>query len=295
MKQSNARKKNQKIPLFSVQYRLLAVVAVFAVMVGLLAAYNHNSLRNSMEIESGDELSGQRIACCVGWEADYLLSPRKDINLRRYDSNADCLLSLSYGQVDALALDEITMHTVLMKTEGLEVLPNPITSVGCTFYASYAAEDKLAQFNEFAERFTKSAEYQSYHDAVFEDDYHMADIPEISYGEKLVVGYIPECYPESYLDFATGEPAGYGIEMIKRFAYEYGYTIEWVETSDTAAIVQLSLNQLDFAASYITDVYRIDTENSGNAHMTEPYFYADVYLVKIKDGEKLVITGEIDT
>jgi len=274
--------------------RALIMVGVLLVLIAGLSVYNYYNLRNSMDIETVDTLSGQRIACCAGWESDYLLTPRSDVTLLRYDTNADCILGLSYGQVDAVALDELTMHTIFAKTEGLERLDDPITSVGATFYASYAAEDKLAQFNEFAAAFVQSGDYQPYHDALYTDDYHMAEIPAITDGEPLVVGYVPDSYPESYIDFVTGEPTGYGIEMVQRFAYEYGYTIEWVETSETSALVELGLNRIDFAACYVSDISRDDTENSGQAHMTAPYLFIDVYLMKIKDGAELTITGEIE-
>lgn len=270
------------------------MAGILLVLVAALSVYNYYNLRNSKEIESVDTLSGQRIACCVGWESDYLLTPRDDVTLLRYETNADCILGLSYGQVDAVALDELTMHTVFAKTEGLEMLPEPITAVGCTFYTSYAAEEALKEFNEFAVEFLKSDDYQEFHDKLFSDNYQMTDIPEIKDGKPLVVGYVPDSYPESYIDFNTGKPAGYGIEMMKRFAYEYGYTIEWVETSETGAMVQLGLNQIDFAACYTSDIYRYDTEASGDAHMTEPYLFVEVYLMKIKDGQSLKITGEIE-
>lgn len=283
-----------KIEAFSLHRRAVSMGAVLLAVIFALSVYNYYSLRESTDIETVDSLSGQRIACCVGWESDYLLSPRKDITLLRYDTNADCILGLSVGHADAVAIDEITLSTILAKVDGVEVLPDPITSVGCTFYTSYKAEKQLAEFNEFAKKFLQSEEYGAYHDRLLNEDYQMADIPAIQDGEKLVVGYVPDSYPESYLDFTTGKPAGYGIEMMQRFAYEYGYTVEWVETTDTAAMIQLSLNQIDFAACYISDVYREDTERGGDAHMTEAYLFVEVYLMKIKDGETLKITGEID-
>jgi len=280
--------------ILSAHKRFVCMLIILAILISLLSVYHYYDLRNATAVEKVDELSGQRIACCVGWESDYLLTPRKDITLLRYDTNADCILGLSYGQVDAVAIDEITMNTIFERTKGLEMLPNPITSVGCTFYTSIDSDSLLDEFNRYAEEFVKSDEYKSFHDNVLSDDYRMADIPEITDGKKITVGYVPESYPESYIDFETGEPAGYGIEMVKRFAYDNGYTVEWVETSDTAAMVQLSLNQIDIAACYVSDVYREDTESGGQAHMTSAYFYVDVYLVKIKEGQKLEITGEID-
>ncbi|GEM_PF-2069692 len=288
------KKHSHEIQAFSSHRRAIIMAAVLIVIILALSVYNYYNLRNATEIENVDSLSGQRIACCIGWESDFLLSPREDITLLRYDSNADCILGLSYGQVDAVALDEITMHTIMAKTTGLECLPDPITAVGCTYYTSYAADEALAEFNKFATEFVKSEEYKEFHDNVFSDNYQMADIPEIEGGKPLVVGYVPDSYPESYIDFTTGEPAGFGIEMIKRFAYACGYTIEWVETSETGAMAQLGLNQIDFAACYVSDIYRYDTEASGQAHMSEPYFFAEVYLMKIKDGEALTITGEIE-
>jgi len=287
-------KREKALHAFSTHRRAVILAAVLTVLILLLAVYNYYNLRSARDIEAVDSLSGQRIACCIGWESDYLLSPREDITLLRYDTNADCILALSYGQVDAVALDEITMHTVMAKTEGLTQLPEPITSVGCTYYVSYAAEDILEEFNAFAEEFVKSEDYGEYHDRVFSDNYEIADIPEVIGGKPLVVGYVPDSYPESYIDFVTGKPAGFGIEMIQRFAYACGYTIQWVETSETGAMAQLGLNQLDFAACYVSDIYRYDTEASGQAHMSAPYFFADVYLMKIAEGQTLRITGEIE-
>jgi len=287
-------KRSSEISAFASHIRLAVMAAALIVVILALALYNYYALKSSTDIESIDSLSGQRIACCAGWESDYLLTPRDDITLLRYETNADCILALSYGQVDAVAMDEITLHAVLNVTEGIEVLPGNITSVGCTFYTSYAAEDKLAEFNEFAESFLQSDEYQSFHDNVFSDNYQMSDIPDIEGGKKLVVGYVPDSYPESYIDFVTGKPAGYGIEVVKRFAYEYGYTIEWVETSENGALAQLGLDQIDFAACYVSDISRDDTENSGEAHMTAPYFLVDVFLIKTAEGQTLKLTGEIE-
>jgi len=283
-----------KIPFFCMHKRVIVMAIVFTVLIGMLSIYNYYNLRSKTDVENVDDLSGQRIATCVGWESDYLLSPREDITLLRYESNVDCILALSYDQVDAVAMDEITLNTVMQKTTGLEKLPVPITSVGCTFYVSYNAETALEEFNEFAKAFYSDPYYQEYHDKLFDDEYVMADVPELTEGKKLVVGYVPDSYPESYIDFNTGEPAGYGIEMMKRFAYAYGYKIEWVETSETGALIQLALNQIDFAACYVSDVYRADTELGGQAHMSEAYVNVDVYLIKVKEGEKLAITGEID-
>ena len=59
-------------------------------------------------------------------------------------------------------------------------------------------------------------------------------------------------------------------------------------------MVQLSLNEIDIATCYISDVYREDTECVGVAHMTASYLFVDVYLIKVKEGESLAITGEIN-
>jgi len=274
--------------------RVLYFAGILLLLIFALSLYNYYSLRGSKEIAAVDSLSGQRIACCVGWESDYLLTPRKDLTLLRYDTNADCLLALSFGQVDAVAMDELTLITVMDKSSGLTVLPDPIATVGCTFLASYGAEDKLAEFNAYAEEFVKSDEYPAFHDKLFSGDYQMADIPEFTDGKVLNVGYFPESYPEAYIDFNTDKPAGYGIEMIKRFAYDNGYNVNWIETSDTAAIMQLTMNQIDFAVCYTSDVYREEYETGGEVHMTASYLNTDIFLTKITEGEQLVITGEIE-
>jgi len=284
-------------PVFRPERPALVMGAAILFVILILSAYFYTTLREAQDIAAVDELSGQRIGCCAGWEVDLLLSKRDDVTLLRYESNADCVLALCYGQVDAIGIDEMSATTVMKNVTGVQMLPDPIAAVGCTFYVNRQREDLLQDFNDFASGLLSADYYQAFHDrAVYADGdtYDMPDIEVLTEGEHIRVGYVPDCYPECFYDFVTGEIQGYGVETMERFALEKGYVIDWVETTDMDAMIQLSLNKLDMCASYISDVYREETEAGTTAHMTEAYLFCNVFLVQMMKNAVPVMNGLIE-
>jgi len=284
-------------PMFSTLRRPAIFAGAVLFVILCLTTYFYTSLRPKTDVETVDDLSGQRIGCCSGWEVDYLLTPRKDLTLQRYDTNADCILALCYGQVDAIGLDEMTATTLLQKVTGVTVLSEPIAAVGCTFYVSRQNEELLADFNDFARSFIESDDYRDFHDRAVFNDGDTFEQPEIELpttGTHITVGYVPDCFPECYYDFTTGGIKGYGVEMVERFAADRGYVIDWVETTDADAMVQLSLNRMDMCAAYMSDIYREETERGTSAHMTDAFLFCEIHLVTAAPGEQPRVTGTIE-
>lgn len=290
--------KAARLPRMTSLARTLAGLGVIALLLLLLIVYYRRYMRSAQAVESIDALSGQRIGCCAGWETDYLLSDRDDITLLRYDDNTNAMTALAFGQVDAVGIDEANLQVWLQATEGLEILPDPIARIGMTAYYSFGAEGKglVAEFNDFTAAFQNDPDYADFLDRAFlrdGEEYHNVDVPETEGGETVEVGYIPEYYAECYTDAKTRQACGFGIELMKRFAYEHGYSVRFREVSSDNAYVELMEDRLDFVLCQATDVYRAETEASGICGMSQPYLYCNVYILKIRDGEKLSLKGDL--
>lgn len=286
-----------KVPGITPFVRVLMGAGILVIILAVLSVINLDILRSARAVESVDSLSGQKIACCVGWESDMLLSGRSDITLFRYDNNTDSVTALAFGQVDAVAMDEISANHWFSCSKGLVALPNPIARIGFTAYASFGARDRgvLEEFNAFLADFKATPDYADFRERAFLLDgqpFHSPELPDPEGDKVLTVGYLPEGYAEGYLDSVSGEPGGYGIEIFKRFALEAGYSVSYVPVSMESSLVELAANRVDFVLAGLTDVYLDEIERGGRFTMTEPFLTGDVLVLVIGEGQTLEITGE---
>lgn len=276
--------------------RLIIFLVCAAVITTTLLIVESTRLAEAQNVESVDSLSGQRIGCSIGWESDVLLSDRNDITLMRYDDNATALVALSYNQVDAVSMDAVTWNSVEAITEGLEAFGDPIATIGLAMLISSDRKDLYDQFNEFIEDFTASDEYEDF-DARCSfknsDVFEKADI-KLPIGKNILRAcYVPEYYPQSFVNTVTGEADGVNVEAVERFAAAYGYTVVWEQASEIDADVGLMNGKYDIVATGSTDVYRPDYE--AICYMTEPFYYTDVYVIRVKDGQKMKLKGVVQT
>jgi len=280
--------------------RTLVFFAVLLLLVGALMGYNRYTVRSAQDVAKIDTLSGQRIGTIIGWESDLLLSDRDDVTLMRYDTLSECILALSYHQIDAIGMDMGTFSASMRTVSGLEAVGEPLSTMGSTLLASLDAEDSgiLDELNQFAHDFQCSEDYQDYLERLFfengETEYVMREIPVVKNGKPLNVCYYPEYYPACYMNTVTGEPEGASVEFVERFAYAYGYTINFTAESETGVFVGLGNGTYDLAVSSTTDAYRDAVEASGYALMSEPYSYCDVRMIHVKDGQKVTLSGFIE-
>lgn len=291
-------KKTASLPKLNARVRLIIVAVLFAVIIAATGLTEINNLKSARDVNSVDALSGQRIGSCSGWESDYLLTPRKDLTLLRYEDNATAIMALGYNQVDAVGLDTVTMRHIMGITSGLEVLGEPIADIGYVFCLPKKNESLLKEIDDYILEFRQKDFYPNFVSRStfeFDSEFPPEYIEDNTGGTRTIkVGYIPENYPESYIDSTTGRIEGYGVEFFRHFALDKNVNIEWVPTSATSAYIELDTGKIDVAVMCMTDVYRKEADLSGIL-MTQPYFSGHVYLVKVKDGETMKLNGEINS
>lgn len=272
--------------------RAITLVLAFAFIFLLSSCGAEGQLENYRPITSIDDFDGRRIGCIVGWEADYLLSDRDDLTLMRYDSLSDMVLALSYKQLDGIAVDEDNAKLVFNSVTGIKLYDEPIAYIGYT--ALTIKEEKNSEFNSWLAEFKKTDEYKEYEERNHAFDganYVNMDIEEVENPtETLVIGYVPLYYPCAFKD-KNGYVTGLDLEIMRYFARDMGYGLEFIEISESA--IGEYLEKSDFLIGGLTDVYREDYELNPNMHMTDAIREIYVKVIEVSDWDNLKIKSAI--
>ncbi len=271
-------------------FRRIIILAVCSLLfvVTISVVFFRGEMKNAEEIESVDLLTGQRIGVISAYEGDYLLTGRDDITLLRYDSEAECLLALSYKQVDAIAVVEDMAEYIMMVSTGLKTVEEPITYSGMA--TLFMKDGKFEEdFNEFVKEFRKTDEYQKYIEKVKNDAYYDGSeiIEETGTGEEIRLGYDELYLPVSFTDTKTGKPNGSEVEMFIYYANARNYRIKWEKITEATTAQAIASGTVDAVLIGYSDIYREETEMSTTVSMSDSYRETAVVLIEVEDYDNL--------
>ena len=256
--------------------RLLCLLAA----VGMLSGCGSQEASRELDI---DDWQSWRIGTPLAWSSDYYLSEQVRIpNLYLYDSIGDCIMALRFGYVDAIAVDALYAYSMVAEYPDLTIQPEPIGEDSLVAYITNARGDILEQMNEYIPKLKASEIYAGLVERANASEFVPdTDIPEVTDGEVLRVAINTggSGYPYTYYDFVTGEPQGVDIEFIKHFAAEYGYTIEWFDSSWDACSLAIANGDVDVFVYAISQYYAGEVEAMGTCLHSDPYFDLDLVLV----------------
>ena len=213
-----------------------------------------------------NNLEGRRVGVNLAWESDYYLSGRTDMTLYRYDDTAGMILALSNGNVDALALDELSWKTMERLSDGL-VISGP--AFGTTGYELYFAPDKqelLDSFNQFLAEYKKTDAYKDFlqREADFDgENYIGPDIPMTGTGEVLRVAYLPDSFPRIVFTPGGGAPTGFDLEILKLYANANNHPLEYFPSTYNDVVAGLQNGVYDIAVGFLSDIYNDDVRATG--------------------------------
>lgn len=244
-----------------------ALLALFcALALGLGGCGNSKSEWEYHPITDVNDLEGRRVAVNLAWEADYLLSGRKDLTLIQYDSFADIILALGYDKVDAFAVDGLVWKLFQVNSNGLHRVEPPCGIVGYTAYFNPERAALMEEFNAFLADYRQTEAYAD-HMARLEAfdglEYVGPEIPLTGTGETLRVATSAEEFPRAFLNPGEDVPTGFDIETLKRFANERNYQLEFYCTIYDDLMQGLQAGTYDLAIGYLSDVYREDIVDFG--------------------------------
>lgn len=229
-----------------------------------------------------NNLEGRKVGVNLAWEADYVLTPRTDMKLYRYDSTSDMLLALGYDMVDAIAMDGIMWKMMDANSDGLIKIEPEVKKTG---YVWYFADEKIRdEFNAFLKEFKQTDTYQEYvqREENFVYDYEQPEIKMTGKGKVLKVAFDIAGYPRAFMMPGETEAMGFDFEPLKHFANAYDYQLEYVESVFDDLILGLRNGLYDIGGGYLSDEFTPEAEAYG-LRVSDTMDEVPIYLVqKIK-------------
>ena len=242
-------------------------------------------------IDDINDLKGRKVGVNLSWEADYILTPRTDMELYRYDSTSDMLMALNFDKIDAIAVDLLMWNLFAGCSTGLTKIEPEFATTGYTYYFSSNNEQLKDEFNAFLVEFKKTDTYKDFLEREFAfcgDEYNGPDIPLTGTGKVLKVAYDPGGFPRAFCDPGEDMPKGFDLEPLKHFANEYNYQLEFYSSVYDDEVLGLVNGIYDLCAGYLSEVYRSEVINRG-IFLSEPFDEVPLYFV-----QKIVQNIEVD-
>ena len=245
-------------------------------------------------IDDVSDLEGRTVGVNLAWSADYMLSDRDDMALVRYNTVASLVMALRYGQVDVIAMERPSAIEIMNCMSGLRIVEPATATDELVACVNIDRTDVLKDFNSFASDFYRSEAYIELYDRLNSDSFEYHKV-EPTGGEKILnVGIPTDCYPFCYIDSESGEFAGSDVEIITRFANEYGYSLEL--TGGVFSTIEMGIvnGEFDIAIGTFFESSRVDTELTGTVNLSKPYMNHEIVFIEIEDPDNMKVLIPFD-
>lgn len=274
-------------------HRRIAILCIVVLL--LLTSSGCNQLRNARPITDVDQPDGQRVGVVLGYAPDYLLSAREDVTLMRYNTMADMVVALCFRRVDAIAVEEMYVSQILHSVQGVRCIEQSLVEDGITALINIEREELLRQFNAFVADFQTTDAYADLdRRAKDRDGYVPCDVPIAEHAEQVLRACVVDtAYPFSYVDLSTGEYLGIDVEILRWFAYTYGYRLELDGGTWGTMDLGVCHGRYDIGVGGVSDLYRGDYEMTDLCFVSAIYMDMDVLFIEVEDSRKLKIVNNI--
>ena len=237
--------------------------------------------------ESLDDLAEKNVAVISGsYYSQFLEKKVSDANIKYLNSPAECLLALQTNKVDVFLMDSPTAYIFKKQNEGIDFFIAPDSNVDSGFIFSEGNEKLLDSFNEFV-RASRENGFFDYLEKKWITGSDQLNQKIDSYDYNPVNGKINIITANDTIPFAfvsDGELQGYTIEVIKKFASEYGYELVIDVTSFEGIMSGVASGKYDIGV----DEINITEERKRNMIFSEPIHSCSLAVVYRTNEETLV-------
>lgn len=254
---------------------ILVVIAVF-LLSGCITHWEADPITDINNLE------GRRVGVNLSWEADYILTPRKDMKLFRYDTTSDMLMALDFDKIDAIAVDLLMWNVFAGCSKGLVKVEPAFATTGYTCYFSSSNEQLKDEFNAFLIEFKTTDIYKDFIEREYAfcgDEYNGPDIPLTGTGKVLKVALDAGGFPRAFYDAGEDMPKGFDLEPLKHFANKYNYQLEFTSSVYDDEVLGLINGIYDIAVGYLSEVYRSEVTSRG-IFLSDPFDEVPLYFVQ---------------
>lgn len=212
------------------------------------------SKRADESITSVADLAGKKVGVISGTvQAVNATTYVPDCEPVEFSSASELIAALNTDKISAYITDEGTIALQMQEVEGIDYFVVPNTSTDTGFIFSDDAKTALNNFNNFLYAAKKVGYIESLEDKWIKNPSSdkKIDIPEyIPANGTLRIICTSDQAP--YCFISDGEPQGFCIEVIKRFAYEYGYKLDISYGTFDAILSGVQSRKYDIGVNDIT-------------------------------------------
>ena len=219
---------------------------------------------------------GKKVAATTGSSQESMLAAEHpQIEILRFDTDADLLNALLTGKCEGLAFDHHIFAYFDQVMEGVAAMEEPLFSVGLGVCFDKENDELREQFNAFLKQIREDGTYDEIVDRWINHAHTsvMPDIPVQQNGKPLRVGTNTGAPPLVYVK--NGELVGFDVEIAKRFAASIGRPIVWSDMNFSALIPSLVSRNQDMAMCG----FNITEERKQSIDFSDPYF--DCYSILV--------------
>ena len=245
-------------------------------------------------IDDVSNLGGRTVGVNLEWSADYMLSDRDDMTIVRYNTVASLVMALRYGHIDAIAIERPTAHDIMYCMSGLRIVEPATATDELVACVNIDRTDVLEDFNAFASDFYGSEAYIELYERLNSDSFEYHKVEPTDGGRILNVGIPTDCYPFCYIDSESGQIVGSDVEVITRFANEYGYSLKL--TGGVFSTIEMGIvnGEFDIAIGTFFESSRVDTELTGTVNLSKPYMNHEIVFMEIEDPNNMKVLVPFD-
>lgn len=243
---------------------------LFCVAVIFLAGCSTKQVEEGHQAQSLEDLKGEKIAVITGSPQDLALTklcPESEIV--RLPATPDILTAVSTGVTDYMALD--TTNTNVLGIEEKHVCFKFCYTENYGFGMAFRKEDSAlcAAFNTFLQQIQEDGTYEEVHKRWLLGNAHNEDMPIITLpeeGEVLRIGTV-NSFPFCFIK--NGEPAGFDLELMVRFAAYLNRPISFDFYEISNIIQALAAKKIDVIAATLS----ITEERKKKVLFSDPYVF----------------------
>jgi len=198
----------------------MKITKIIPYLLMVLCLVGCSQQRQQKVLRSEADLSGLRVGVSTGTAHDLRLSSRTDLELHKFNSASDALLSLTKGKIDVFVEDDSSIPLCEMKRIGVRVAFYGDEVFPCGFPMRKDEKGLCDSLSHFIDSLIATGEMQEIHDRWFlsEDPTKsvMPDLPPKPAGKPIRVGSAIEMPPVSY--HVGGVWLGFEPELMERFS-----------------------------------------------------------------------------
>lgn len=263
--------------------RLLKKIAIVCLLCLTLVGCGKSD--NTLSGNQKDDLSHARIGTLLGsTQSEYIMSTYKEAKLLEYTNTSEAILAIKTNKLDAFITATPMALMIVNVNEGLKAFDIDGYSEDTAFLFSNNKLDALKEFNDWLASYKQSGRYEEIAakwTTNFSYD-NIIEIPEYTPSkETLKVAASSELAP--FVFITNNELTGMSIELIRLFAYETGYGIEFIESNFDGLLAGISSNKYDVVVGDIS----ITEERKKTANFSDIVYTEGFSAIVLKGEEEL--------